>query len=168
MLRNVCQTTGIMSLGLLVALGAGCATTDLDYEPKVTRFFIESNPREGHSQAMVLPLSKVSIPVNPKPVLSELDVVGVDLVRVDLGLCLSFKLTAAAARDLYRLSVNNLGQRLVLTINGYPVGVRLMDSPLSFGEVLIFVEIPDDQLDQLVADLQGTATDVQKAINRKS
>lgn len=168
MIGRTRETMAVLGLAVLCGLGAGCVSTNPDYEPKVTRFFVESNPREGYRQAMVLPLSKVSIPVDPKPVLSELDIIGVDLVRVDLGLCLDFKLTPAAARDLYRLSVNNLGQRLVLTINGLPVGVRLMDSPLSYGGIMIFVEIPDDQLEELVADLQGTAIDVQKAINRRS
>ncbi|MEZ5278276.1 MAG: hypothetical protein R3F07_17980 [Opitutaceae bacterium] len=161
--RRWTATARIILAGMLVGV-AGCATTP-DYEPKVTRVFVEANPLEGYSQVLVLPLSKVSIPIDPKPVLSELDIVGVDLVRVDLGLCLDFRLTPAAGRDLYRLSVNRMGRRLVLTINGVPVGVRLMDRPFSYGSIMFFVEIPNDELDKLVADLQATAIDVQKAID---
>jgi len=158
----------ILSL-LAFLLGAGCATTKSgDYQPMLARFFVESNPREGYSDALVLPLSHATVPVDPKPVFSELDILNVDLVRVDLGLCLRFALTAEAARDLYRLSVNNLGRRLVLTINNAPFGVRVMDSPLSYGVILIFVEMSDDELDKVAFNLQSTTEDVQKALSKSS
>jgi hypothetical protein len=158
----------ILSL-LALLLAAGCATTKSgDYQPMLARFFVESNPREGYSDALVLPLSHATVPVDPKPVFSELDIVNVDLVRVDLGLCLRFTLTTEAARDLYRLSVNNLGRRLVLTINNAPFGVRVMDSPLSYGVILIFVEMSDDELDKVAFNLQSTTEDVQKALSKSS
>lgn len=157
-----------MILPLLVSLlVVGCATTkDPDYEPMLARFYVESNPREGYSEALILPLSKAAVPVDPKVVFSELDIVNVDLVQVDLGLCLRFTLTPAAARDLYRLSVNNLGRRLVLTINNAPLGVRVMNSPLSYGDILIFLEVSDDELDELAFNLKSTTEEVQKAIQK--
>ena len=167
--RNCGQSAlAILSL-LALLLMAGCATTKSpDYDPMLARFFVESNPREGYSDSMVLPLSHATVPVDPKPVFSELDIVNVDMVQVDLGLCLRFTLSKEAARDLYRLSVNNLGRRLVLTINNAPFGVRVMESPLSFGDILIFVEMSDDELDKVAFNLKSTTEEVQKALSKSS
>ena len=165
-----CEHLAVAILSLLAPLlVAGCATNKkVDYDPMLARFFVESNPREGYSEALVLPLSQATVPVDPKPVFSELDIVNVDLVQVDLGLCLRFTLTPDAARDLYRLSVNNLGRRLVLTINNAALGVRVMESPLSYGDILIFLEIPDDELDTVAFNLKYTTEDVQKAVKKSS
>ena len=159
--------------GILFCLPAllffGCATSrNIDYDLMLARFFVESNPREGYSETLVLPLSRATVSVDPKPVFSELDIVKVDLVQVDLGLCLRFKFTPDAARDLYRLSVNNLGRRLVVTINNAPFGVRVMESPLSFGDILIFLEMPDDELESVAVNLNYTSEDVQKAVDKSS
>ncbi|RKX35206.1 MAG: hypothetical protein DRP71_04490 [Verrucomicrobia bacterium] len=167
---RICEQYAVAIFPLLVVLlVAGCATNKkIDYDPMLARFFVESNPREGYSDALMLPLSKAVVPVDPKPVFSELDIVNVDLVQVDLGLCLRFTMTVDAARDLYRLSVNNLGRRLVLTINNAPLGVRVMNSPLSYGDILIFLEVSDDELDKLAFNLKSTTEEVQKAIRKSS
>lgn len=148
-------------------LVAGCATNqDKDYEPMLARFYVESNPREGYSEALTLPMSRAVVPIDPKAVFSELDIVAVDMVQVDLGLCLRFTLATDAGRDLYRLSVNNLGRRLVLTINNAPLGVRVMNAPLSYGDILIFLEVSDDELERVTLNLQSTTKDVQEAIQK--
>ncbi len=158
----------LLATGLLV-LATGCQTTsEKDYDPIIARFFLEANPQEGYAAPMVLPISKVMVPVNPKPVISEIDIIGVDMVQVDLGRCLSFRVTRDAARDLYRLSVDNLGRRLVLTLNGEPVGVRRMDRPLSYGNIMIFLEISDEQLEKTASDLELSTIDVQKAVAASS
>ncbi len=163
---RICEHLAVAILSLPVSLlVVGCATNkDKDYEPMLARFYVESNPREGYSEALTLPLSQASVPVEPKPVFSELDIVAVDMVQVDLGLCLRFTLNPAAGRDLYRLSVNNLGRRLVLTINNAPLGVRVMNDPLSYGDLLIFLEVSDEELNRVALNLQSTTEDVQEAI----
>jgi hypothetical protein len=167
---RICEHFAVAILSLPVAwLVTGCATNqDKDYEPMLARFYVETNPREGYSDALVLPLSQAVIPIEPKPVFSELDIVAVDMVQVDLGLCLRFTLTPAAGRDLYRLSVNNLGRRLVLTINNAPLGVRVMNDPLSFGVILIFLEVSDEELNRVALNLQSTTKDVQEAIQKNT
>jgi hypothetical protein len=168
--HRICEHFAVAILSLLVSLLiAGCATNkNTDYEPMLARFYVESNPREGYSESLTLPLSRAAVPVDPKPVFSELDIVAVDMVQVDLGLCLRFTMTREAGRDLYRLSVNNLGRRLVLTINNLPLGVRVMNDPLSYGDIFIFLEVSDDELDRLAYNLQSTTKDVQEAIQKSS
>jgi hypothetical protein len=146
---------------------AGCQTTKkIDFDPVVARFYIEMNPSEGYNQQVRLPISGISLAVHPSPVFSETDVVNIDLVRVDLGLCLSFDLNEKAGRDLYRLTVNKRGRRLVLSLNNAPVGVRMIDQPFSSGNILMFVELPDEELEELVANLKKTTEEVQKALQK--
>jgi len=105
--------------------------------------------------------------VNPKPVITEGDVVNVELVQVDLGKCLMFQLTPSAARDFYRLSGTHQGRRLVLLINDVAIGARRLDGAMADGLVYIFVEMPDDQLPELVVRLKGSSIAYQREIARK-
>ncbi len=137
-----------------------------DFAPVVARFFLESS--EGQGGLATLPQSGVQIAVSPKPVITEFDVVNVEVVRVELGECLMFQLTGAAARDLYRLTTTNQGRRLVLLLNGEAVGARRIERPFEDGAVLVFVEKPDAALQELAANLRKTAEEMQRAAAKKS
>ncbi|MEO5958264.1 MAG: hypothetical protein ABIZ49_00830 [Opitutaceae bacterium] len=152
----------------VVALAfSGCAAVApaLTYTPTYGRFFLELAD-EG-STTVVLPKSGTRIAINPKPVFTENDVSGVELMQVDLGRCLMFQFTPAAARDLYRLSASNQGRRLVLMLNGVAVGARRLDGPLGEGTLLTFVERPDEELPALVENLKKSAAAVQREIARR-
>lgn len=158
------MTNPRLLLALLAALlVSGCQTTKpspLD-EPLVARFYLEARPGTA-GVSMKLPVSKITLQVNPKPVLVEYDIVQVGLVRVDLGWCLQFQLTPAAARDLYRLSASNLNRALVLTFNDTPIGARRVDQVIADGVVLIFVEVPEEDLPPLAEQLSRTSAAIAK------
>jgi hypothetical protein len=78
------------------------------------------------------------------------------------------QVTPAAARDLYRLTGANQGKRLVLTLNDVALGARQIEAPLAEGSVMIFVEMTDAALSDLVRDLKRTSAEVQRQISRKS
>jgi hypothetical protein len=153
--------------GLGVLLLAGCSTAPkvLDYTPVAVRFHLESTSGDG--TPVRLPQSGLGVMLNPKPVLTEGDIVDVELVRVDLGLCLLFRLTPAALRDFYRLSVTHQGRRLVLVLDEVAAGARLVDGPIENGAVFIFVERPDEALPALVANLKKSSAALQREIARK-
>lgn len=157
----------LVFLFLVIGL-AGCRTVDstVGVIQMVPRFFLESG--DPRAMAIRLPQSGVQVAINPKPVFTENDLIGVDLAQVELGKCLLFQLTPAAGRDLYRMSGSNQGRRLVLLINGEPVGARRMDGPLTGGMVFIFVELPDDRLAGLVTELKTNLMRLQRAAARKS
>jgi hypothetical protein len=138
----------------LPLLFAGCATPGKQGESagRVARFFLESGDGEG--VPAILPRSGVALRLNPKPVITESDVVGADVAEVDLGWCVRFQLAPAAARDLYRLSVVHQGRRLVLQVDGVFLGARRIDGAIADGRVFTFVEIPDDSLPLLVEDIK--------------
>lgn len=114
-----------------------------------------------------LPQSGVRVMIGPKPVLTEGDIVNVELMQVELGKCLMFQLTPAAARDLYRISGSNQGRRLVLFVNDVAVGARRMEGPLAEGRVFVFVEMADAALPGLVENIKKTSVALQRAAARK-
>lgn len=153
-------------LGALLLAGCQSGQSPRDFTLTLPRFFLESADARGTE--VVLPKSGVRLTVNAKPVLTEGDIVNVELVQVDLGKCLVFQVTKAAARDLYRLSASSQGRRLVLTLDGVAVGARRLDGPISDGAVFVFVEIADSALPKLVDDLKQSSAALQRAIARKS
>ena len=129
--------------------------------PLVARFYLEARPDEA-GVPLQLPLSKLSITVNPKPVFVETDIVDATLMRVKLGWCLMIQFTPQAGRDLYRLTAGSLGRRLVLSFNGQPAGARRIEQVMPEGALLIFVEVDDVNLPPLVERLKRTSAEIAK------
>ena len=144
-----------------------CATTGAGekFTPTLARVFLES--ADGAGMEMVLPQSGVHLIVNVQPVLTEGDIANVEVAQVDLGKCLMFQLTPSAARDFYRLSGSHQGRRLLLVVNGTPIGGRRVDGPITDGVVFVFAELPDSALPKLVEDLKKTTVALQREIARK-
>lgn len=155
-----------LGAGLLAALLlAGCQSPEkpLDFDPLVARFLIEAPAQAPGTVVVELPISKVRVPVYSRPVLNEVDLANVELVRVDLGLCLMFDCTPEGARDLMRLSASNLGRRIVVTLNGTAFGARVFESAIQDGRLFIFVEMNDEQVTAAAVDLKKTVHEVQAA-----
>jgi hypothetical protein len=125
----------------------------------VARFYLEARPGES-AVTVQLPQSGVRFGVEPKPVLSEYDIGSVTLARVDLGLCLLVRLTPAATRDLYRLSVPAQGRRLALALNDEFLGVHRIERAMADGAVLLFLEVPDARLPVIVARINNTSAEI--------
>ena len=159
----------LLLLGLvgLLLLGAGCQTRTPDLEQtSVARFLIESDSTKGAIQVM-LPISGVSMRVAPKPVITEFDIRQVVEAEVEMGRCVLFQLSPAASRDLYRLTASNIGRRLVVVINGKPLGARLLDRPLEAGTLFIFLEVADESLPAMVKNLNATTVKIQEEVERR-
>jgi hypothetical protein len=156
------------SLILFASLFAstGCnSSKKKNFDTTVARFFMEAS--EGDAFASVtLPVSGVRIAINNRPVVTEYDFTGVQLAESDLGKFLIFSLTRDAALDIYRTTVSNQGKRLVLFINGKPVGARMIDQPFNTGAIAVFAAIPDDLLPKLVKNLHETSVDIQEKIEK--
>lgn len=159
----------LLSGGLALAgfLLIGCGTTPSADRPApaLARFFLESADARGAE--MALPQSGVRLVVNPQPVLVEGDFTNVELMQVELGKCLMFQLSPSAGRDFHRLSGSHQGRRLVLVINGTPLGARRIDGPVANGVVYVFLELPDEALPTLVENLRATTARLQREIARK-
>lgn len=156
-------------LGSAAAFQNACTTADRtrDFEPVVAQFHLEVPAQAPNAVLVHLPRSGVDVPVGPRVVLAETDVSNVELVRVDLGLCLLFEFQGDAARALHRLTASNLGRRLVVSLNGRPLGVRIIDSAIADGRLFCFLEMPDDELTTTALNLKKTTEEIQAAVQRR-
>src|ERR1043165_1818824 len=159
-----------LSLLTVVALwvgAVGCQSTakPKDYTPVSARFFLESSNADG--TPVMLPQSGVRMTVNSKPVITEGDIINVELVQVDLGKALLVELTPTASRDFYRLSVTHQGRRLVLVVDGKALGARRIDGVITNGVVYVFVEMPETEMPVFVENLQKSSVAMQREIARK-
>jgi hypothetical protein len=153
-------------VALLVCVAFGCQSASKPRDkPTQARFFLEAGSGEGTS--VLLPQSGVQVTVNSKPVITEGDIVNVELVQVELGKALMFQLTPTASRDFYRLSGTHQGRRLVLVVDGETLGARRIDGAIMNGVVFVFVEIPEAAMPALVENLKKSSVALQKEIARK-
>ena len=156
------------ALFAIVALSvlAGCQTDAARGQPKtIARFYLESS--DARAVSVVLPNSGITLALAATPALTEGDIVNVEVVQVELGRCLMFELTPSATRDLYRFTASNQGRRLVLTINGAAFGARRIDGPIADGRLFVFVEMADNALLALVANLKTTSAELQRAAAKR-
>ena len=164
---HLMKATATAFLMVVAGLVVGCASKDRprDFVPTTLRFFLESTSQDG--TPLTLPQSGVSMMVNSRPILTEGDIVNVELVQVELGKCLFFQLSPSATRDFYRISVAHQGRRLALMIDNVALGARRVDGPITNGVVFVFVELPDDALPALVEKLKKSSGFLQGEIKRK-
>jgi hypothetical protein len=155
----------LCGLGLLLV--GGCRTTEAprDFKLTVARFFLEAT--NGDGTPLTLPQSRVNLSVNSKPVLTEGDILHVEVVQVELGKCLMFQLSPTATRDFYRMSVSHHGRRLVLVVDGRALGARRIDGAITNGVVYVFAEVPDAELPALVENLKKSSASFQRELSRK-
>lgn len=155
----------ILSLICLITL-VGCKKDKIDEENlRVPRILVESrNVDYGSLTGGVaeLPLSGARIPVQKTPLITEFQIQNIELVKVDLGLALLIQTDELGARALYRGTVSNMGARLVLTVNGNPIGARRIDGAIQDGNIYTFVELPDDELEELVIKLRESLVEIKK------
>jgi len=152
------------ALLIFAALGSGCASwTKPPPQPGAYAWFLLEADASQEGFPLVLPVSDVAIRVAPKPVISEFDIVEAAVVEVDLGRCLGLRLTGEAARDLYRMSVSQMGRRLVFLVNGRALGARVLDGAIEGGVLFVFVEVPDAELHELVREINTFAESIRAA-----
>jgi hypothetical protein len=150
----------------LAMLMVGCASKKRE-TPLAARFYLEAGETEA-GVPVVMPRTDLRVRVLPQPVLSEYDVRNVELAEVEMGRCLQFEFSGSAADALRRLSAQHPGRRVVLVLDGEPIGVRVLDEPLPDGRLLVFVQRPDSELPALVARLKRSADTLQRDSARKS
>ena len=138
---------------------SGCGDDEMIENAKVPRLLVETrgvNYGTPGGDVVTLPVSGTRIAVQEQALITEFDIINVELVKVDLGLALLIQLSDAGARQLYRASVTNMGGRIVLSINGNAIGARRIDGAVQDGQFFTFVEVDDAELGDLVLDIKDT------------
>lgn len=151
-------------LGACAVLFSGCGRDDTVENLKVPRLMLEVrgvNYGEMNTRAVVLPMSGTKIYLRKEPLVNEFEIVNVELVQVELGLALMVQLSEKGARELYRSSVTNNGGIVVLTVNGTAIGARRLDGAITDGKYYTFVELPNEELPDLVLDMKDSIAAIQ-------
>jgi hypothetical protein len=147
--------TTILILGLLGLL-AGCQATKAPATGAVggaARFYLESLSDESGT-VVQLPGSDVTLTVLRRPVLTEYDIIAVEVIADDKGAVLRFRFTAEAGLALQRMSVARQSRRLVLLVDGDARGVVGLVAEISDAELVVPVPGETAQLQALVARIQ--------------
>ena len=153
----------LFPLALILTAG-GCMKDKNIENARVPRLMIEKsgvNYGALNGMELTLPVSRTSIRVEKEPLINEFEIRNVELVKVELGMALLFQLSEKGSRVLYRASVSENGNRIVLTVNGNALGARRIDGAMESGLFYTFVELPDDELGQFVLDLKATLEQLQ-------
>ncbi|MDR2735852.1 MAG: hypothetical protein LBB20_03420 [Puniceicoccales bacterium] len=125
--------------------------------------YIEADSWSGpFTRNAILPISKISIPIFPQPVFTSVDIKSVEIVDVDYGKCLMVTLSERASYDLYKISIDSLDNRLILTVNGKVVGFSVIDHAINDGTILVFAEMRLQDLEPLVLELNETIARINK------
>ncbi|MEN8662839.1 MAG: hypothetical protein ACN4GF_04990 [Lentimonas sp.] len=163
-MKNLISKSLLALLACMLLTLTGCSDEELDYNLKVPRLMLENrglNYGNLNGESVTLPLSRTQISLQKDPAVSEFDIANIELVKVDLGLALLIQVSERGSRALYRASVTNNGGRIVLMINGNAIGARRIDGAIQDGKFFTFVELPDDDLEELVLDVKSTIAQIQ-------
>lgn len=147
----------------LLTLLSGCRDKMDQEDLRIPRLMVETRGVSYGGligETAVLPVTGTKIIVQKEPVVTEFEIVNVEMVKVELGLALMIELTEKGARDLYRASVTNKGGRVVLTVNGNAIGAQRFQQAVTDGKWYTFVEVDNEELGQLVLDMKDTLFEI--------
>ncbi|MDR1303167.1 MAG: hypothetical protein LBJ81_00935 [Puniceicoccales bacterium] len=150
-------------VALLLGLAGGCQTAK-DLPKSDFHFYIESKENSQNATwipTAILPVSGLSVGVCSYPAFFPKDVEFARIVTSNFGKCILFKLTQQAAIELYKLSVECSGRKIVFAFNGKALGLSApIDGTIMDGAFTIFPEVEESELETLVAEINDAATKV--------
>lgn len=161
----------VLFAALCIILAGGCRSTKLgeDFTPYLVRVYVEesANLPASHLLDLTLPVSGSQITVRSKPVFAEWDLLHAASFDTELGPAIVLLFTPTAAGDFYRTTITNQGRRLVFTINGLPVGARMIEGPVQDGRIAFFPEIDEEDVPALASGIQKTSAKIQERLKQQ-
>lgn len=137
-----------------------------DFPYHVARFYVETSEiyPEQYRVPVTLPYSEETIQIDPRIQIGEFDIVKTEVFEAELGKAVGFTLTPEAARDVRMLTYNNQGRRLVLLVNEVPMGARLIQRGIEDGVIRMYLEVPDDDLEELAEYIEKTSEEARRRL----
>jgi|GEM_PF-4474284 len=117
-------------------------------------------------EEVVMPISKTRCAATAAPIFTIAKVNTVDLAQVEIGdtndviLGFLFSFDEVGSTRIFQATANNLGGMILLKDNGVPVGLRIIDAPISSGQIFIVSELSDE------TSLQETVEKWKESISR--
>jgi len=143
-------------LAVLTLAAGGCQT-----EKKFTGLGIHlqtpAQLPESQRTIVVVPNPPLSIAVSRFPEVREVDLESAQVVRTDSRKQLVLQFNRHGTVVIENFTTERRGELYVLTLNSIPVAAPAIREPIRDGRLVIDVDIPDEDLDKLVAGLNAAA-----------
>lgn len=154
------------SFALLMLVLFSLAGCNKEQPKHVVRFYVETSGKGNMgtwSKVMTLKNSGLTFTVNSQPAILETSLDNVELMKTEDGqLFVAFYFDDVGSRELYRQSVAAMGRRIVLEVNGVPLGARQFDGALTSGVLFMFVDLPDSELGEFVLNLKESVEAIKR------
>jgi hypothetical protein len=125
--------------------------------------YIEADPESGDfSRNVILPVSKISIPIFPQPIFTSLDIKSAEVVDFSIGKCLMLTLTERSSYELYKLSVDSINKRLVLVFASNVIGFSILEHRINDGSILVLTEVRTKDLEAIVMEINKLVIRINK------
>jgi hypothetical protein len=112
---------------------------------------------EDHRKVVVIRNPPMNVSVNPVSELSEYDLKVASAVKGTTRKQLVLQFDAHGARAIEKFTAENRGGLYVLTINAVPVVAAAIRNVITDGKLVVDVDIPDEELDKVVKELNKSA-----------
>jgi hypothetical protein len=124
----------------------------------------ENTTRNGFwSATATLPISKLTFNICPHPVLFAGDLECARLATSHFGKCIFFQLSQRAAVELYKISVECGGRRMIFSFNDQVLGLSLpIENAISNDTLTIFPEVEEEALDSLIVEINDCIAKLKK------
>lgn len=153
----------LFAAALAALVFPGCKSMEIE-NPHVPTIYLEASvsvPGDEHP-FVTLPVSGTKVRVFSQPLFDPMDIIRIEMVQVDRGLAVRYLLTPKASRQMIRTSVDNIGYRFVFFDNELPIGARMIDGVINDGILYTFLEVPDEELPELVAEMNRTLVEFRR------
>lgn len=145
--------TRLFAALLVSVLLASCRTTAPDRAPPAEiALYVESG--RGDRREYVLPQSGVTVTCGTTPVVTNGGVAHAGVAQLELGKALLLELTKAGLERLQGELAATQAARVVVVVNGSPIGVFRTDPAPSVASLVVFVELSEDELSDVVETLK--------------
>lgn len=153
----------LSALTILLVL-SGCRSASIE-NPHLPTIYLEarSSMQQNTNPLVTLPISETKVAIPSRPAFTPNDIIRIELVQVDRGLAVRYLMTPNASRQLIRTTVDNMGSRFVFFNNMEAIGLRQIDGVINDGILYTFLEVPDDELPELVAEMNRTLVAFRRA-----
>lgn len=142
----------------------GCALFGSHKEKTTLRIYEQVNERQTEPFAMKVSVPKqhLTLSISPVPTLTEKDILTVEPYPTSGGTALLIRFDPHGLIKLEEMTTRMRGQYVVMFVNSQPVTAWLVERRLAEGQLLVEADLTDSEANQLIADLNKSATASQK------
>lgn len=140
---------------MICLCNCGCHSIDHNNLHTCYIFLESSEDSSAYSMVAMLPVSKVMINIAPVPVLTEKDIKKIYIDHTNYGTILIVQLTDRAAYDMYCLSADALGRRLVFKYDDIIVGFSVISEINNSLEFIFIPEVSDNTCQKICDFIQS-------------